>query len=388
VRADRRRTAQLIQAGASCGDNEAMGAHNSRLMNNMKLLEQTIAAIGPLDIQARRAASARLDSLTKPADSLGYLEGLVAQYAAIRHDGAARFGGGALMVFVADHGVAEAAVSAYPKAVTVEMLRNIGAGGAAISVLTRNFGYQLIVADVGVETDTSLSPLPGVRYRRVGAGTRNFLHGPAMSVEEALQALEIGIETAREVAAAGATLAGIGEMGIANSTSAAAILAALTGLEPRRLAGRGTGVDDAGLERKIGVVEAALRIHRESFHDGLQTLAALGGFEIAAMAGACLAAAAHNLPIIIDGFIATAAALVAQKLRPELRDYMFFGHRSAEGGHSIVLEMMGVRPILDLGMHLGEGTGAALAMKVIESALALFHQMATFSSAGVSGKLG
>jgi nicotinate-nucleotide--dimethylbenzimidazole phosphoribosyltransferase len=353
----------------------------------MRLLQETIEAIQPRALEAERTASARLNSLTKPPGSLGYLEDFVQHYAAIRHDSAARFGGGSLMVFVADHGVADAAVSAYPKAVTVEMLRNIGAGGAAISVLARSFGYQLLVTDVGVETDTSSSPLPGVRYRRIGAGTRNFLEGPAMSLEQASHALEIGIESIQEVAAGGATLVGIGEMGIGNSTSAATILAALTGFEPRRLVGRGTGLDDAGLERKFGVVEAALQLHRGRFHDGLQTLAAVGGFEIAAMAGACLAAAAQKLPMVIDGFIATAAAALAQKIRPGLSAYMFFGHRSAEGGHSLVLETLGARPILDLGMRLGEGTGAALAMKTIESALALYHQMATFSSAGVSGKL-
>jgi nicotinate-nucleotide--dimethylbenzimidazole phosphoribosyltransferase len=353
----------------------------------MNLLQQTINAVGPLDLEAERAVSAGLDSLTKPPGSLGYLEDCVRHYAAIRHDSTARFGGGALMVFVADHGIADAGVSAYPKAVTTEMLRNIGAGGAAISVLARSFGYQLLVTDVGVETDTSLSSLPGVRYRRIGAGTRNFLDGPAMSSEQTREALEVGIQTTQEAAAGGATLLGIGEMGIGNSTSAAAILAALTGLEPHRLAGRGTGLDDAGFERKIGVVETALRLHRESFNDGLQMLAALGGFEIAAMTGACLAAAAYQLPIVIDGFIATAAAAIAQKICPGLCDYMFFGHRSAEGGHSLVLEMLGARPILDLGMRLGEGTGAALAMKTIESALALFHQMATFASARVSGKL-
>jgi nicotinate-nucleotide--dimethylbenzimidazole phosphoribosyltransferase len=356
-------------------------------MKRTRLIEETIDAIGPLDLEAEHAASAHLDALTKPPGSLGHLEDLVRRYAAIRHDPAARFGGGAMMVFVGDHGIADAAVSAYPKAVTVEMLRNIGAGGAAISVLARSLGYRLLVTDVGVATDTSLSPLAGVRYRRVGAGTRNFLEGPAMSLEETRQALEVGIETTDELAARAATLVGIGEMGIANSTSAAAILAALTGLEPRRLVGRGTGLDDRGLERKIAVVEAALKSHRECFHDGLQMLAALGGFEIAAMAGACLAAAARNLPIVIDGFIATAAAAIAQKMRPGLSSYMFFGHRSAEGGHSLVLEIMEVRPILDLGMRLGEGTGAALAMKTIESALELFHQMATFTSAGVSGKL-
>jgi nicotinate-nucleotide--dimethylbenzimidazole phosphoribosyltransferase len=350
-------------------------------------VEETIAAIGPLDSEAERAASTRLDSLTKPPGSLGHLEEFVRRYAAIRHDPAVRWGGGALMVFVADHGVAEAAVSAYPKAVTLEMLRNIGAGGAAISVLAKDFGYQLLVTDVGVETDTSSSPLPGVRYRRIAASTRNFMDGPAMSLEETRRAIEIGIETTIELAAGEATLVGVGEMGIANSTSAAAILAALTGLEPRRLVGRGTGLDNAGLERKIGIVDAALRLHRECFDDGVRTLAALGGFEIAAMVGACLAAAAHKIPMVIDGFIATAAAVIAQKIRPGLPDYMFFGHRSAEGGHSLVLEKLAVRPILDLGMRLGEGTGAALAMKTIQSALTLFHQMATFASAEVSGKL-
>jgi nicotinate-nucleotide--dimethylbenzimidazole phosphoribosyltransferase len=351
------------------------------------LLEETLGAIRPLDRAAERAASARLDTLTKPPGSLGYLEDLVRQYAAIRHDPTARFGGGALMVFVADHGVADAAVSAYPKAVTAEMLRNIASGGAAIGVLARSFGYQLIVTDAGVETDTSSSPLRGVRYRRIGPGTRNFLDGPAMSLEEGRQALEIGIEATREAVAGGVTLAGIGEMGIANTTSAAALLAALTGLEPARLVGRGTGLDDAGWKRKVCVVENALRLHRRCFHDGLQTLAALGGYEIGAMAGACLAAAACQIPMVIDGFIATAAVAIAEKIRPGLSAYMFFGHRSAEGGHPLVLEILRVRPILDLGMRLGEGTGAALAMKMVESALTMFHEMATFASAEISGKL-
>jgi nicotinate-nucleotide--dimethylbenzimidazole phosphoribosyltransferase len=267
------------------------------------------------------------------------------------------------------------------------MLRNIGAGGAAISVLARSFGYQLLVTDAGVEIDTSSSPLSGVRYRRVGPGTRNFLEGPAMTLEQAQRAVEIGIEATDDAVAGGATLLGIGEMGIANSTSAAAILAALTGIEPARIAGRGTGVDGAGLERKLTAIEAAIRLHNNSLNDAMRTLAALGGFEIAAMVGACLAAAARQLPMVVDGFIATAAVAIAQKIRPGLCDYMFFGHRSAEGGHALVLEILGGRPILDLGMRLGEGTGAALAMKMIESALALFHQMATFESAGVSGKL-
>jgi nicotinate-nucleotide--dimethylbenzimidazole phosphoribosyltransferase len=353
----------------------------------MSMLEETLAAIDAPDASAARSVATRLDSLTKPRGSLGYLEEIVSRYAAIRHDPAAASGRCAIAVFVADHGVAEAGVSAYPKAVTVEMLRNIGAGGAAISVLARRFGYELIVTDVGVETDTSATPFAGVRYRRVAAGTRNFLEGPAMTNAQARHALEIGIETAREAAAGGATLLGIGEMGIANSTPAAAILAAITGIEPARIAGRGTGVDDHALAHKIEVIETALRLHRAYLGNGLSMLAAIGGLEIAAMAGACFGAAAARVPVVVDGFIATAAAAVAERIRPGLREHLIFSHRSAEGGHALALQAMGVRAMLDLEMRLGEGSGAAIAMSVIEAALALFHEMATFESAGVSGKI-
>ncbi|MGC1678276.1 MAG: nicotinate-nucleotide--dimethylbenzimidazole phosphoribosyltransferase [Candidatus Binataceae bacterium] len=353
----------------------------------MTLLEETIAAIAPLDDTAARAASARLDSLTKPPGSLGSLEDIVRRYAAIRGDGSARFGGGGLAVFVADHGIAEEGVSAFPQAVTLEMLRNIAGGGAAISVLARRFGYQLFVVDVGVKTDTSAAPLAGVTYRRIGAGTANFAHSPAMTAPEVRRALGTGIEIARQIAASGATLIGIGEMGIANSTSAAAILCATTGLAPAELAGRGTGLDDAGVRRKIAVLERALERHRPALTGGEAILAAVGGFEIAAMAGVCIAGAALRIPIVVDGFIATAAAAAAERIRPGLFDYLFFAHRSAEGGHSLALETMRVRPFLDLRMRLGEGTGAALAMNLLEAALAMFHSMATFESADVSGKL-
>jgi nicotinate-nucleotide--dimethylbenzimidazole phosphoribosyltransferase len=353
----------------------------------LDLIEKTIASITRPDEAAEASVGARLDALTKPIGSLGRLEEIVRRYAAIRHDPDATMRHAALAVFVADHGVAESQVSAYPKSVTTEMLRNIGAGGAAISVLARRLGYQLIVTDVGVENDTSATPFAGVRYRRVAPGTRNFLHGPAMSLAEARRALEIGIETAHEAATAGATLIGLGEMGIGNSTAATTILAALTGIAPARLVGRGTGIDDAGLERKRSAVEAALRLHRAARNDGMATLTRLGGLEIAAMAGTCLGAAAARVPVVVDGFIATASAAVAERIRPRLCDHLFFGHRSSEGGHPLALEALGVHPVLDLGMRLGEGTGAALAMSIIESALALFHEMATFASAGVSGKL-
>jgi nicotinate-nucleotide--dimethylbenzimidazole phosphoribosyltransferase len=354
----------------------------------MNLLEETLETIAPPDGMAAEEASRRLDSLTKPRGSLGYLEEIVRRYAAIRCDPEARMGGGALCVFVADHGVADERVSAYPQAVTAEMLRNIAGGGAAVSVLARRLGYRLWITDVGVVADTSVDALPGVFYRRIGAGTRNLAREAAMSVAQARAALEVGVEVARGAVAAGATLIGIGEMGIANSTSAAALLAAFTRVRPARLTGRGAGVDDAGIQRKVAVIERALKLHRAALKDPLATLAALAGFEIAAMAGVCLGGAAQNVPVVVDGFIATAAAVAAERLSPGLFAHLFFGHRSSEGGHALALEKVGVRPIVDLEMRLGEGTGAALAMSVIEAALALFHEMATFESAGVSEKIG
>jgi nicotinate-nucleotide--dimethylbenzimidazole phosphoribosyltransferase len=353
----------------------------------MGLLEETLGAIRPLDADAERVAAAHLDSLTKPPGSLGYLEKAVRRYAAIRGDGSARMGRAALAVFVADHGIADEGVSAFPQAVTVEMLRNIASGGAAISVLARRFGYDLRVIDVGVKSDTSATPFPGVVYRRIGAGTANFARGDAMTSAQVIQALEAGIEVARDFAGNGVTMIGIGEMGIANSTSAAAVLSAITKIEPVELAGRGTGLDDAGVRHKVQVIERALELHRGSLMKGESILAAVGGFEIAAMAGVCLAGAALRVPVVVDGFIATAAAAAAEKIRPELFEYLFFSHRSAEGGHALALEKLGSHPILDLDMRLGEGTGAALAMSVLESGLELFHSMATFSSARVSGKV-
>ena len=353
----------------------------------MALLTQTIASICPLDNEAAWAVDARLNSLTKPVGSLGHLEHLVRRYAAIRHDESARPGRGAIAVFVADHGVADEGVSAYPQAVTAEMLRNIASGGAAISVLARRFGYALKVIDVGVKVDTSAAPLSGVIYRRIGAGTRNFLDGPVMTQRETTSAIDIGIEVARDLANDGTTLIGIGDMGIANSTPAAALLCALTGIAPDAMVGRGTGLDEAGVRRKIEVVTRALELPREALTSGESILAALGGFEIAAMAGVCLGGAALKVPVVVDGFIATAAAAVAEKIHPGLFDHLFFSHRSAEGGHALALDHFGIRPILDLDLRLGEGTGAALAMSLIDAALDLLHNMATFEDAGVSGKV-
>ena len=353
----------------------------------MSLFSDTIAAIEPLDEAAERQAARRLDSLTKPVGSLGYLEQVVRRYAAIRHDPDAKSGPAAIAVFVADHGVADEGVSAYPKEVTVQMLRNIARGGAAISVLARHYGYRLKVIDAGVASDTRGEDLPGVTYRRLGAGTHNFLREPAMSAAQARSGLEAGIETVNEAAAEGVALIGIGEMGIANSTSAAALLCVLTGHEPAAIAGRGTGLDDAGLGRKAEVIRTALQRHRGALFDGMELLAALGGFEIAAMAGVCLGAAARHMPVVVDGFIATAAAAVADRVFPGLAGRMFFSHRSAEGGHALALEHLRARPLLDLDLRLGEGTGAAIAISVIQASLAMFHEMATFAGAAVAEKL-
>ncbi|MGA2412509.1 MAG: nicotinate-nucleotide--dimethylbenzimidazole phosphoribosyltransferase [Candidatus Binataceae bacterium] len=355
----------------------------------MGLLEETLAAIVPPDQSAADEAHRRLDALTKPRGSLGGLEEAVRRYAAIRHDPEARAGRCAITLFAADHGIAEEGVSAYPQAVTLEMVRNIASGGAAISVLARRFCFDLVITDVGVRTDTSATPFAKVTYDRVAAGTRNFRHGLAMSPEQAIRAIEAGIAALNRLADRGVTMAGIGEMGIANSTSAAAILSAATGIAPAAIVGRGTGLDDAGLRRKVEVVEMALALHRETLRDGgIPRLSAIGGFEIAAMAGVCLAAAARRVPIVVDGYIAAAAVAVAEWFYPGIREYLIFGHRGAEGGHAQVLEAWQVRPLLDLGMRLGEGTGAAIAMNLVNTALALYAEMATFASAGVSEKSG
>jgi nicotinate-nucleotide--dimethylbenzimidazole phosphoribosyltransferase len=353
----------------------------------MSLLSDTIAAIEPMDDGAGDAAGRRLDSLTKPLGSLGYLEQVVRRYAAIRHDPEARSGQASILVFVADHGVADEGVSAYPKEVTAQMLRNIARGGAAISVLARHYGFQLKVIDAGVATDTRAEGLPGVIYRRIGPGTRNFMHEPAMTAAQAASALEAGIETVKEAAADGSTLVGIGEMGIANSTSAAALLSAITRADPATIAGRGTGLDEDGLRRKVEVIRVSHERHRASLSDGQQLLVALGGFEIAAMAGVCLGAAVRRVPVVVDGFIATAAAAVADRIFPGLAARMFFSHRSAEGGHTIALEHLQARPLLDLDLRLGEGTGAAMAISIIQAALAMFHEMATFAGAAVAEKI-
>jgi len=303
---------------------------------------------------------ARLDSLTKPPGSLGRLEDLVVQLGLVQDTDTPQIGRKAMLVFCADHGVVEEDVSPYPSEVTRQMVANFRAGGAAINVLCRHAGIEPVIVDMGV-----------------GKPTRNFSRESAMTRAEAEQALDTGFAYAER-----AEILGAGEMGIGNTTSAAALFSAFSGLDPAETTGRGTGLDDAGLTRKIEVIRRALDLHCST--DPMGILAYLGGFEIAALAGLILGAASRRHLVMLDGFITGAAAIVARALAPASLDYVVFSHCSAEKGHRKMLEFLGAQPLLDLNMRLGEGTGAALGISLLESAVNLYREMATFQSAGVS----
>lgn len=354
----------------------------------MSLLEATCARIREPDTQIAVEMQRLLDDKTKPRGSLGRLEEIACQVAAIRGDvaRAAEPPRKAVVVMGADHGVAEESVSAYPQEVTAQMLLNFARGGAAINVLARQAGARVVVVDMGVKGQ--LPALPEIRSLRVGAGTRNFTREAAMSRAEAVQALEAGITVAQELAADGITLVGIGDMGIGNTTASSALTAAFTGAPPAEVVGRGTGLDDDGLHRKVDVVRRALALHRPDPNDAVGTLAQLGGFEIAGLAGVVLGAVAARIPVVVDGFICGAAALTATRIAPAVAASLIASHRSVEAGHRAVLKALGQRPLLDLDLRLGEGTGAVLAMSLVESALAIVREMATFSSAGVSDRGG
>ncbi len=383
----------------------------------MDTLERVLHSIQEPDSEARRRAQERQAQLTKPPGSLGRLEELSVQLAGILRTERPRLRHKAILTMAGDHGVAAEGVSAYPQEVTAQMVRNFLAGGAAVNVLAAHAGARVVVADLGVASDLSglaadLSaaaagpspsnadasapaaaspagrPAPGggprLALRKVGPGTRNLARGPAMSREEALRSLEAGIAVLAEEAGRGLDIVGIGEMGIANTTSAAAITAVLTGAPVRAVTGRGTGLGDQALQRKVQVIEAALTVNHPDPRDALGVLAALGGFEIGGMAGAMLAASARSIPVVIDGFICGAAALVACGLEPKVREYLIASHQSVEPGHQAILRHLGLQPIFNLDLRLGEGTGAALGILLVEAAARILDQMATFGEAGVS----
>jgi nicotinate-nucleotide--dimethylbenzimidazole phosphoribosyltransferase len=343
---------------------------------------QLDAPAAPLDPSAGRAALVRQDQLTKPRGALGRLEEIAVRLAAMQRRERPSVDQVHIAVFAADHGVASEGVSAYPQSVTVEMLRNFSRGGAAISVLAQELGAVLEVVDVGTAHDPG--PLPHVIANRAGAGTSNLSREAAMSASDQTTALEAGYAAVERARAAGAHLFVGGEMGIGNTTSATALASALLGLPAQDLAGPGTGLDTAGIARKTEVVRRALLLHAAHCADPREALRRLGGFEIVALAGAYLACAQQGLPVLIDGFVASAAALAAARHCPDACDWFIFGHESAEPGHARILRALDAQPLLRLGMRLGEGSGAAVAVPLLRLACALHGRMATFSEAGVS----
>ncbi|MFA5044173.1 MAG: nicotinate-nucleotide--dimethylbenzimidazole phosphoribosyltransferase [Kiritimatiellia bacterium] len=350
----------------------------------MQKRNKAIDSIMPADQALKQSVQAHLDDLTKPRGSLGRLEEIALQYCLATGTVKPVLGKKKIFCFACDHGVAAEGVSAYPKEVTPQMVMNMLSGGAAVNVLARHVGAELLVVDMGV--DDPLAQARGLCRKKIRRGTGNIACGPAMTVDEAWQAIEIGIELAQAAQAEGVALIGTGEMGIANTTPSSALLAAFLGCPVADVTGRGTGIDDAGLGKKMAVIQKALAVNKHRLTDPVNTLAALGGFEIAAICGLILGAAAKQIPVVVDGFISSAGALAAIGMNKAVLDYLFFSHMSQEKGHRVFFKQFGLKPILDLDLRLGEGTGAALAFPVIEAALKLYNEMATFSSAHVSDK--
>lgn len=324
----------------------------------------------------------KLDNLTKPKGSLGFLEEIVVKYAKIT--GKTEFHlplKKMVFVFCGDHGVAEEGVSAYPQEVTAQMVYNFIKGGAGINVISRYVGAEVYVVDVGVKEDI-LSQSENFIMRKIAYGTKNFAKEPAMTQEQAQKSIEVGIEMSELAQSKGADIVIPGDMGIANTTPSSAIISFITEQTPEKVVGRGTGIDDTRLRKKIEVVKRAIEMWKPK--DGFDALCKFGGFEIGAIAGLILGCKKKRIPVVLDGLITLAGFLIAYSIDPEVKDYVFAGHKTAEPGGNVVLSFLGIRPILDLDMRLGEGTGGALATSIIECALKIYNEMATFSSAGVS----
>jgi len=350
----------------------------------LSLLEETIRGIKPQDEEIARQTQDRLDRLTKPAGSLGLLEALARQVAAVTGNPRPAFHRKVVFCFAADHGVTVEGVSANPREVTAQMVLNFLSGGAAINVLARQAGARVVVADLGVA-----SPLPAhpdLVSAPLGRGTGNITRGTAMSLETARASLETGIRIALNEIEAGADLIATGEMGIGNTTAASAITAAFTGIDPLEVTGYGTGIDESGRVRKAEAVRRALKLNRPDPENALDVLSKVGGFEIGGLAGVMLAGASRRTPVIVDGFISGAAALIAHGLAPQVHGSLIAAHRSAERGHAAILNHLSLAPLLSLGLRLGEGTGAVLAMHLVDASCLILAEMATFESAGVSEK--
>lgn len=342
---------------------------------------ELVSSIKPLDKVAMVAAEEHLDRLTKPPGSLGKLEALAVKLAGITGKVANAFPRRTVMVMAADHGVCEEGVSAFPAEVTPQMVHNFLAGGAAVNVLARQAGAEVLCIDIGVNAEMSH---PALIQRKVRYGTANMAKGAAMSREEAEEAILTGVSLVEEAVSRGVNLFVTGEMGIGNTTASAALMSAFTGISPQESVGRGTGLNDERLRHKVDVVKRALEKNRPNAADPLDVLAKVGGLEIAGLTGVILGAAANRCPVVIDGFISTVAALVARNLAPDAAGYMIASHLSHEQGHRSLLQELGLTPMLHLDMRLGEGTGGVLALHLVDAACRIMAEMATFESAGVS----
>lgn len=351
----------------------------------IKNIRSILDQIKPVPEDSLARAQSHLDSLTKPPGSLGRLEELGRRYAAIKGTDSPRVEKKTIFVFAADHGVTAEGVSAYPAAVTPQMVLNFLNGGAAINVLTRHVGAEVVVVDIGVDHD--FGDQSGLIDRKIARGTQNMAHGPSMTRQQAEAGLQIGIDLSREWARQGADVIGTGDMGIGNTTASSAIMSVLGNRTPAETTGRGTGIENSVLKKKIAVIEQAIRVNHPDSNDPIDVLAKVGGFEIAGIAGLILGAAACRIPVVVDGLISGAGAVIALKLQKSAGDYIFTSHRSQEPGHEVFFELLGHAPLFDLGMRLGEGTGAALAIGLLDAGVKIYSEMATFKKAGVSEKI-
>lgn len=350
----------------------------------MKRLDAVLKQIKPVDGKLDQEIQRRLDHLTKPVGSLGRLEELAKTLCRIRGEIISGLDRKVIVVFAADHGVVEEGVSAYPQEVTAQMVANFAAGGAAINVLARQVGAEVVVVDAGVKSPVKFK---SVRQKKVAPGTANMAQGPAMTLEQARRSLELGMETVSELhSEKPISILGLGEMGIGNTTAATAVLAALTGEAVEKITGLGTGISSDGKKKKVAAIEKALKINNPNQKNGLDILRKVGGFEIGAIAGAILAAAANRIPVAVDGLISTAGALIACSLAPRSVDILIASHQSVEPGHQKMLQVLKLEPYLDMNLRLGEGTGSALLMGLADASLKILSEMATFDSAGVSKK--
>lgn len=348
----------------------------------MELLTDTVKKIKPLDKAAMDKAKARQDELTKPAGSLGRLEELSIQITGIQGKTKPAIENKAMITMAGDHGVVDEKVGNWPREVTAQMVESFLRGGAGINVLARQAGARIVFVDMGVASD--LKPNEQLIVRKIDYGTHNICKGPAMTGKQAVKAIEAGIEIVNDEAKKGLDIVGTGDMGIGNTTASSAIFAAISGKKVEETTGRGTGLSDEQLAHKIDVIKRALSVNKPDPNKPMQVLAKVGGFEIGGLAGVMLGAAARRIPVVIDGFISGAAALIATSLSPQLKDYIIAAHVSAELGHATMLEYMGLKPLLNLEMRLGEGTGAALGIMIVEAAVRSLNEMATFAEAGVS----